>query len=85
MELLEQTECLDYVSPDVEECIERQGRMEGNQELDLTGREFIDSPTIPKMLPPLNTLSAERPTILGPITRPQRTYHSNHSDVPHLI
>ncbi|KAE9357614.1 hypothetical protein PF008_g3064 [Phytophthora fragariae] len=72
VELLQHTECLDYVSPDVDECIERQGRMEGNQELDLTGREFIDSPMIPKLLPPLNTLSAERPTILRPINRPQR-------------
>ncbi|ETN22947.1 hypothetical protein PPTG_02679 [Phytophthora nicotianae INRA-310] len=72
VQLLEQTECLDYVSPDIDECLERHSRMEGNQELELTGREFIDSPTIPK-LPPLNVLSsAERPTILKPITRPQR-------------
>ncbi|KAG2817029.1 hypothetical protein PC116_g8336 [Phytophthora cactorum] len=71
VELLEQTECLDYVSPDIDACLERQCRMEGNQEIELTGREFIDSPAIPK-LPSLNVLSsAERPTILKPITRPQ--------------
>ncbi|CAI5732908.1 unnamed protein product [Peronospora destructor] len=71
IELLEQTECLDYVSPDVEACIEMQSRMEGNQELDLTGTEFISSPAIPK-LPSLNTLPVEHPTILKPIAQPQR-------------
>ncbi|KAG7391295.1 hypothetical protein PHYPSEUDO_005244 [Phytophthora pseudosyringae] len=73
VELLEQTECLDYVSPDIDACIDRQSRMEGNQELELTGREFVDSPAISK-LPSLNALSssAERPTELKPIARPQR-------------
>ncbi|CAI5736188.1 unnamed protein product [Peronospora farinosa] len=71
IELLDQTECLDYVSPDVEACIEMQSRMEGNQELDLTGTEFISSPAIPK-LPSLNTLPVKHPTILQPIAQPQR-------------
>jgi hypothetical protein len=73
VELLQQTECLDYVSPDVEACIEKQSRMEGNQDLDLTGREFIDSPFIPK-LPPLIAIDAERATVLKPIAQPQRAY-----------
>ncbi|KAH7476775.1 uncharacterized protein KRP23_7453 [Phytophthora ramorum] len=72
VELLEQTECLDYVSPDVEACMEKHRQLEGNQELERTGREFIDSPSIPK-LPPLNTLPTECPTILKPILRSQRT------------
>ncbi|CAH0479797.1 unnamed protein product [Peronospora belbahrii] len=71
IELLEQTECLDYVSPDVEACIEIQSRMESNQELDLTGTEFISSPAIPK-LPSLNTLPVEHSTVLKPIAHPQR-------------
>ncbi|KAL4160060.1 hypothetical protein PRNP1_000631 [Phytophthora ramorum] len=81
VELLEQTECLDYVSPDVEACMEKHRQLEGNQELERTGREFIDSPSIPK-LPPLNTLPTECPTILKPILRSQRTscqlYSSDH-------
>ncbi|KAI9921021.1 hypothetical protein PsorP6_002678 [Peronosclerospora sorghi] len=71
IELLTQTECLDYVSPDVDACIEMQNRMEGNQELELTGTEFLNSPAIPK-LPPLNTLPVKRSTILKPIAHPQR-------------
>ncbi|KAF4042139.1 hypothetical protein GN244_ATG05506 [Phytophthora infestans] len=72
VELLEQTECLDYVSPDIDACLERHSRMEGGQEIEVTGREFLDSPAIPK-LPSLNVLSsAERPTILKPLTRPRR-------------
>lgn len=84
VELLEQTECLDYVSPDVEACIERQCRMEGNQELELTGAEFIDSPAIPK-LPSLNTLSAERSTILKPIAQPQRTHIKAYTSMYQLL
>ncbi|GMF12426.1 unnamed protein product [Phytophthora lilii] len=72
VELLEQTECLEYVSPDVKACIENQRVMEGNQELDLTGREFIESPDIPP-LPPLNSLSEERSTTLRPIAPSKRT------------
>uniref|UniRef100_A0AAV1UFZ0 WRKY19-like zinc finger domain-containing protein n=1 Tax=Peronospora matthiolae TaxID=2874970 RepID=A0AAV1UFZ0_9STRA len=72
IELLEQTECLDYVSPDVDACIEMQSRMEGDQELELTGTEFITSPAIPK-LPSLVSLSVERNTNSMPMAQPQGT------------
>ncbi|KAK1939268.1 hypothetical protein P3T76_008652 [Phytophthora citrophthora] len=71
-ELLDQTECLEYVSPDIDECIAQQSRVEGNQELELTGKEFVDSPPIP-ILPPLKTLSsANSVTISKPAMGPQR-------------
>ncbi|CEG39351.1 uncharacterized protein PHALS_09603 [Plasmopara halstedii] len=84
VDLLEQTECLDYISPDIDKCIERQSRMEGNQELELTGREFVDSPVIPR-LPYLSGLSsAEQPTLLMPRTRLQGGHASRCSSLREL-
>ncbi|KAL3668047.1 hypothetical protein V7S43_006916 [Phytophthora oleae] len=45
--------------------------MEGNQELELTGREFVDSPAIPKLPPLKNLSSANPPTIFKPVIGPQ--------------
>ncbi|KAL7689626.1 hypothetical protein Plhal304r1_c015g0056571 [Plasmopara halstedii] len=58
--------------------------MEGNQELELTGREFVDSPVIPR-LPYLSGLSsAEQPTLLMPRTRLQGGHASRCSSLREL-
>ncbi|TYZ68737.1 hypothetical protein PybrP1_009321 [[Pythium] brassicae (nom. inval.)] len=45
-DFLECTEVLEYVSPDVERCLAEHRAFEVDQELDLTGDEFLHSPLV---------------------------------------
>lgn len=62
-ELLEQVEYLEYVSPDIEQQIAAHRRHEADQELELTGKEFLESPAIPTMIFLPRILSSPRPLV----------------------
>lgn len=49
-DILGQVNCLEYISPDIEQCMAAHPHREAEHELELTGREFLASPSIPTIL-----------------------------------
>jgi hypothetical protein len=49
-DILRQVHCLEYISPDIEQCLATHPQQEADHELELTGHEFFGSPSIPTIL-----------------------------------